>query len=511
MALSTLEDRLVQANPAFGWNAWGTDAFARAQASRRPILLAITVPWSAACRALVERVETDAELAQWIDARFVPILVDAERRPDIGERYASEGWPTLVALNPVGTPLMSLPTQQGEFKPAAARLLEVFAHRFPELAVAQLASSETASAPSAKSVSTLGAGPAPDPLTVAVELALASADRNWGGFGGDVKFPADVPLRACIAQLARHPDDLGLLAFVPLTLDAMAGSALWDRAEGGVFRAATARDWSRADAVKLLESNVSLIEVYLESAHTLGRSRDRTTAIEIATFVRTHLMHPDGGFFTARWTTAQGTHVDRTMRADVNARAVRAFYHVASTLGDASWEDDAIRAMERLVPKLYERGAGVAHVLGERAEVRGLVADQVAVAAAAIDTFFVTDGSAYCDIAEELMRGVWRKYWRPGWGLTDRIVSTAGAGSMGLLATPAPAFRPGCEAAEVLERLARLTGAGEYAEWAAELWAWLSARCALEGLDAGALALAQRSVEGASPDGVSGPRRDVIA
>lgn len=495
--------------PVFAWRPWATAAFSRAQAQRRPILLAITVPWSTACHSFLRGFADNGELAQWAATRFVPVLVDAERRPDISERYATRGWPTLVALNPVGTPLSTLPLDVHEFKAAADRLLRDFESRFAELAVAQLTRSDSDVSPSHVTSTVPSSDVAVDDyLDVAVDLALADADFRAGGFGREIKFPLDIPLRTCVAALTRQPDNHRLLAFVDLTLDAMARPALRDPADGGVFRAATTADWSRADSAKLLDSNTALIDVYLETAHTLGRVQDQATAVAIATFVRTHLMHPDGGFFTALWNEDGQTRVDRTMRADVNARTVRAFLHVAAALDDSTWEQDAVRTMERLMSALYERGAGLAHVLDERAEVRGLVADQVAMAAAAIDTFFVTEGTAYCDLAEELMRGVWRKYWIADWGLVDRVASTAGAGDMGLLATPQPAFRAGCEAMEVLERLARLTGSDEYRSWAAALWAWLSARIRHEGLDAGALALARLNIDRLPVDAAAEPGCD---
>lgn len=483
----------MPSHPLLDWHAWTTEAFALAQSGRRPVLLVVTVPWSSACERFLTELASQPDLWQWVSAGFVPVRVDAERRPDINERYAVGGWPSVVALNPVGTPLSTLPSDLGAFRPAAERVLGLLASRFDELAVATLELTPAASqVPWAHAgVAASGDGPSGDVVSETAAMALHAADFEHGGFGGTVKFPLDVPLRVCLAELVRRPDDRRLLAFVERTLDVMSTSDLWDGAEGGVYRAATRADWTAVDSVKLLESNVALIETYLEASHLLGRPGDISVAQRIGRFVRTRLAHPRGGFVNATWSTPEGPRLDDTLRADTNARAVRAFLHLAAALGDATWESDAIVAMEHLVPALYERGAGVAHVLGERAEVRGLVADQVAVAAAAIDLYFVTEGTVYGDLAEELMRGVWRKYWRRDWGLIDRIASTAGAGVMGLLGQPLPAFRAGCEAAEVLEKLARLTGSDEYAEWAADLWRWLESRFRLEGLDAGALALAR--------------------
>lgn len=483
----------MPSHPLLAWHAWSTEAFALAQSGRRPLLLVVTVPWSAACERFAADLASQPELWHWLARAFVPVLVDAERRPDISERYAVGGWPSVVALNPVGTPLSTLPSDVGALRPAAERVLDALATRFDALAVATLDPPRVSQlAPSGHDVAAgSGNGLTGAVVSEAAALALHAADFDHGGFGGAVKFPLDVPLRVCLADLVRRPHDLRLLAFVERTLDAMSTSELWDGVEGGVYRAATRADWTLVDPVKLLESNVALIETYLEASHLLGRPADVVVARSIGRFVRARLAHPRGGFLNATWSTPEGPRLDDTLRADTNARAVRAFLHLAAALDDVAWESEAIVAMEHLVPALYERGAGVAHVLGERAEVRGLVADQVAVAAAAIDLYFVTEGTVYGDLAEELMRGVWRKYWLRDWGLIDRIGSTAGAGVMGLLGHPLPAFRAGCEAAEVLEKLARLTGSDEYAVWAGELWRWLESRFRLEGLDAGALALAR--------------------
>lgn len=458
--------------------------------------MALVVPWSAPCTALLARLARADELTSWLNTRFVPVLVQAERRPDISERYAVGGWPTLVALNPVGTPLTTLPSDADAhtLRASASALLDVFDARFGELAVATLVRSATQ--PSAPPALAFDEGPAPGAAEDrTVDLALAEADFEAGGFGRATKFPLDVPLRACLSRLARATPDPELLTFVHRTLDAMATSELRDRVDGGFFRAAS-RTWDAPERVKLLDTNAALLDLYLESAHVLGRRADQQVAVEIGDFLQSRLQQPEGGFGAALWESADGIDADPTLYTDANAHAVRALVHLGMATGDDAWAALAVRTMERLVPVVFERGAGVAHVFDTRAEVRGLVVDQTAMAAAAIEIFTVTGGAAYCDLAEELVRGVWRKYWTTGSGLADRVRSSAGAGDMGLLSAPMPAFKAGCEAVVVLERLARLTGRPEYAQWASETWAWLGPRSRDEGLDAGALAWARFVTDG---------------
>ena len=44
----------------------------------------------------------DAGIVEIVASRFIPVRVDADRRPDVNERYNLEGWPTTALLTPSG-------------------------------------------------------------------------------------------------------------------------------------------------------------------------------------------------------------------------------------------------------------------------------------------------------------------------------------------------------------------------------------------------------------------------
>ena len=84
------------------WLEWGADTFARAAAEQKPVLLAIGAAW---CRGTEEmdRVSyRDPAVVQLVTERFIPIRIDADRRPDVSERYTLGGWPTTAFLTPAG-------------------------------------------------------------------------------------------------------------------------------------------------------------------------------------------------------------------------------------------------------------------------------------------------------------------------------------------------------------------------------------------------------------------------
>src|SRR5689334_13390310 len=84
------------------WQEWGAEAFARAARERRPVLLSITAAWCGACREMDRTTYADAEVDAMVAAHFVPVRVDADRRPDINERYNLGGWPTTAFLTAAG-------------------------------------------------------------------------------------------------------------------------------------------------------------------------------------------------------------------------------------------------------------------------------------------------------------------------------------------------------------------------------------------------------------------------
>ena len=97
------------------WMPWGDDAFARAAAEEKPILLSISAVWCHWCHVMDETSYSDAGVIETINRRFVPVRVDNDRRPDVNARYNMGGWPTTAFLAPDGTTLTGatyLPPQQ---------------------------------------------------------------------------------------------------------------------------------------------------------------------------------------------------------------------------------------------------------------------------------------------------------------------------------------------------------------------------------------------------------------
>ena len=87
---------------AIPWLEWGVDAFARAAAEHKPVLLAIGAAWCASTDEMDRVSYCDAGVVRLVTERFIPVRIDADLRPDVSERYTLGGWPTTAFLTPSG-------------------------------------------------------------------------------------------------------------------------------------------------------------------------------------------------------------------------------------------------------------------------------------------------------------------------------------------------------------------------------------------------------------------------
>jgi len=472
---------------AIAWYPWSTEAFARAHATRRPVLLVIVASWSAACRLLEQEVLADPRVARLVRDRVVPVCVDADRRPDLADRYGAGGWPTTMLLTADGDPLcggtfvdaerlaatMTDAADRCQRDAAGIRALAIEARRARQAKEAEEARLRS------DSDSHSGAAEEAEALGWIASLVLREYDAVQGGFGAGAKFPLVAPIAFALHEGQRRAD-ADLLDVAQTTLDRMGWGGLSSHAgvedEGAFHRMCARADWSEPDGVHLLEVQADLLRLYLDAwtLTQIDRYRDRARAV-LAYVDRVLHDRAAGAFFN--------TPSDRVLLTDANAKMIRALLMASQVLDDGAYAEAAARAAERLVPAVYSRGAGVAHLLDTHARVRGLSSDQVHTSAALFELALVTGERTYLDLSDELLRSCLRKSWDAGRGaLVDRLRSSAGAGDVGLLAEPLRPFALNCEAARLLQRLGQQTGHAEFTSRAGELRRWLAATYRTQGL-----------------------------
>jgi len=306
------------------WYPWGEEAFARARAEDRPVLLSVGYSSCHWCHVMAhesfEQPETAALMNQW----FVNIKVDREERPDIDAVYMAAvqaltgqgGWPMTVFMTPDGRPFYAgtyFPPVDGHGRPGFPRLLEFLAEKWRDERAQVLESADGITShlqAAAAHIAPAAETEAVHALDAAVATFQETFDPEWGGFGMAPKFPSPSNLEFLVAAHARlGPSSEGApgpLDLVLPTLRAMASGGIYDQLGGGFARYSVDERWMVPHFEKMLYDNAQLARVYAHAWQVTGDDAYRRTAAETLEFLTREMQHPDGGFYAALDADSEG-------------------------------------------------------------------------------------------------------------------------------------------------------------------------------------------------------------
>jgi len=470
----------VAAESGIEWQDFVDAPFLRAQAASKPILLCVTVRWSLpAVRALSDTLNRP-DVREVIRTRYLPILVDADLRPDIRERYSAGGWPAITLLNPLGDPLYYKTVKEkaprrmtldlGAIAPeTVAPFLRQSADYYRARgskgnALDRQAVVEEIRQEREKKVGVVDA----DSLAKVAELLRGNQDVVNGGFGRAPKFLIPTALEAAL-MLNRRKSDPELVALVQRSLHAAA--ALEDPVEGGLSRMAGEENWTAVQYEKLLGRNADALGCSVEAWKTTLRDDDLHRATRIAGWILKMLPLPGGGFSYAQtadfaspdgggYYRASATERPALKRPEIlpctitapSARAALALLRYASISGDEAARDRALAEIRFLDEKLYSEGRGVQHAWKDGVSLGPLLLDdQLAFIAAHLEAWEQTGLPAHFQRARDTARFVRENLNDRAAGLLiDRIPQRGGPT---LMQSPLHSYEQNCEAARLFARL----------------------------------------------------------
>ena len=264
---------LQHADNPVDWYAWGEEAFARARAEDKPILLSVGYAACHWCHVMAHESFEDEATAQLMNEHFVNVKVDREERPDVDSIYMDAvvafnrghgGWPMTVFLTPDGEPFFGgtyYPPEPRHGMPSFGQVLVALAEAYREQrdAVAQQAAAMVEALRDNARVA-----PSREPLSDAVfaesiAVLRRQFDARWGGFGHAPKFPP----ASTLAFLGRR----GVEDLVAPTLERMAAGGMYDLVGGGFHRYSVDERWLVPHFEKMLYDNALLIPAYLHAGH----------------------------------------------------------------------------------------------------------------------------------------------------------------------------------------------------------------------------------------------------
>ena len=296
---------LQHAGNPVDWYPWGEEAFARARAEDKPVLLSVGYSACHWCHVMERESFEDEVTAQVMNDLFVSIKVDREERPDIDSVYMGAvvalsghgGWPMTVFLTPEGEPFYGgtyYPPEPRHGMPAFQQVLVALADAYRTQRDDVAKQAEVLVAALRRNAETQ---PSSEPLTDelmtgAVDVLHAQYDPQWGGFGHAPKFP---PASTIEFLLRRGAFDLALG-----TLDGMRAGGMYDVVGGGFHRYSVDGQWLVPHFEKMLYDNALLVPAYLHAWVLTGEESYRWIAEQTLDYVLRELRLEGGGFASAQ-------------------------------------------------------------------------------------------------------------------------------------------------------------------------------------------------------------------
>ncbi len=322
-----MANRLAQESSAYlrqhahnpvDWYPWGDEAWARARAEDKPVLVSIGYSSCHWCHVMERESFEDPNVGRLMNEHVIAIKVDREERPDVDQIYmeavqrmtGSGGWPLNMFCMPDGRPFMGgtyFPPRRMHNRPSFAEVV---------LAVSRAWKSQRDDVRKAAEevLASLHARPevtAPDPLgreslSVLVRQLMARADRRHGGFGAAPKFPTPTNLEAVLAAVRLGIARGDALEHAVFSLEKMARGGIFDQLGGGFHRYSTDERWLVPHFEKMLYDNGQLLRLYAEAYRLTQNENLRWPVEETVAWLEREMRDPAGGFFASQDADSEG-------------------------------------------------------------------------------------------------------------------------------------------------------------------------------------------------------------
>jgi uncharacterized protein YyaL (SSP411 family) len=442
------------------WLDWTDKAFERAKRENKPVLLDISAVWCHWCHRLDQDTYSVPDIAEYIEANLVPILVDTDKRPDINRRYNMGGWPTTAFLTPDGRVLGGGTYIPPERMRQVLRDVKSFWDKSQGKPTPELEIPEPENIP----VGQLS-------LSIVDEVLGEVAnnfDPIYGGFGSQPKFPNTEAHELALLKY-HYSGNREFLKIVSLSLQNVGRSGIYDKEMGGFFRYSTLRDWSVPHFEKMSEDNAKWLQLFLHAYQATGEGFYADVARGIIGYVNTWLSDQRNGCFygsqdadeeyykltKAERQKIKAPYIDRHVYTNWNAMMISAYLEASFVLGDVSIKDYAIKSLDRLLTLNLKTGEGMYHYYDGQPQLQNQLADQAQTAKTLCCAYECTGDERFLKIAEELVQTSARRlYDSENGGFFDTVVDPK---SLGFLSKPAKPLDENSVAAHVLMNLYHLT------------------------------------------------------
>ena len=300
------------------WYPWSPEAFDRARADDKPLLLSVGYSACHWCHVMERESFENEEIAALMNRLFVNIKVDREERPDVDQIYMQAvqsmtgrgGWPMTVFLTPEGVPFYGgtyFPPVDRHGMPGFPRLLEGVAEAYRgrrgevveagKQLLEQMRQGERLRSSNTLLTDTI--------LFSAYQALSGDFDAREGGLGRAPKFPQPMNWEFLL-RFWKRTGNPRALEMARLTLTKMARGGMYDQLGGGFHRYSVDGEWLVPHFEKMLYDNAQLAPLYLHGWLATGDPEYRRVCAETLDYILREMTHPEGGFFSAQDADSEG-------------------------------------------------------------------------------------------------------------------------------------------------------------------------------------------------------------
>ncbi|HIG39844.1 MAG: DUF255 domain-containing protein [bacterium] len=340
------------------WYDWGLEAFDAAAKQNKLILVNVGMEGCAACGRMEHITYQDEAVIRRINESFIPIAVDSEARPDIGERYSDWAWPATAFLTPQAEQILAI---------AGNRNPDNFTPLLDDLTTRQL---EGRLGKDSESPYAAPGAPAETELTLVRSQVRGQIDsqlnETWGGWQRRGLGTEGAGARLKHLFLRAHMfDNQELTSLAIKTADRFVDGI--DPVWGGVYvRVVYPKkpgDKSPAGVIpeKRIASQANAVNAFADGYEITGDEKYRRAMGKMMTFFEDWFLSPEGGFYSNQKIDPPGLTQGMTARAywSLNSHDERARYgippidHVVYTDQNAKMIEAMVRAYEAFAEQRY--------------------------------------------------------------------------------------------------------------------------------------------------------------
>lgn len=293
---------LQHASNPVDWYPWGDEAFDKAKAEDKLLIISIGYYACHWCQVMEKETFMDTTVARLMNDNFVSIKVDREERPDIDQVYAeaskkmigTSGWPLNIIATADGTPLFAGTYFENSDWQAIVQRASYLYDDNPEEILAQ----------ANQLAETLNQKRAIDNERLSLTLSeieqawLNQSDTTKGGIKGAQKFP-NSPYLSALLDFTYYQPSKKLDRFLIKTLDNMALGGMFDHLGGGFTRYSTDSEWKIPHFEKMLYDNAQLMGIYAKAYRKFNDPFYLYIAKETAKSLVTEFKDTNGGYFSS--------------------------------------------------------------------------------------------------------------------------------------------------------------------------------------------------------------------